>query len=224
MPATNCTPPNVPGRWHERLPHFRADATPSVGEELQAEWLLPRTAAAEALGRVAALRAHLDPVLQVSEIRTVAADDLWLSPASGRDTVAVHFTWTDDAPRVLPVIALLDASWCHWVPPPTGASCSSPTRRPCALATPAGTTSRAWPTTSTPRAPSATRSPPSCSRPRSRDEHHLPGDGAGFAHYYNPNTGLNVIRNAQGGFESGWRLSPDQVLHLPRTGRLGGGP
>ncbi len=106
--GTNSTPLGVPGPWHERLPHFRMDATPSVGQELQSEWLLPLTAAAEALARVAALRAHLDPVLQVSELRTVAADDLWLSPASGRDSLAVHCTWTDDAERVAAVVPLVD--------------------------------------------------------------------------------------------------------------------
>lgn len=47
--------------------------------------------------------------------------------------------------------------------------------------------------------------------------------GQTVTHYYNPNTGLNLVRNAQGAFESGWRLSPDQVLHLLRHGRLGGG-
>ena len=33
------------------------------------------------------------PLLLVSEIRTVAADTLWMSPQYGRDTVAIHFTW-----------------------------------------------------------------------------------------------------------------------------------
>ena len=39
-------------------------------------------------------------MLQISEIRTVAADDLWLSPAHGRDTVAFHFTWKPDEAAV----------------------------------------------------------------------------------------------------------------------------
>ena len=37
---------------------------------------------------------------QVSEIRTVAADRLWMSPQYGRDTVAVHFTWKPEQERV----------------------------------------------------------------------------------------------------------------------------
>jgi xylitol oxidase len=45
--------------------------------------------------------------LLISEIRTIAADELWMSPAYKRDSVAIHFTWKQDWPsvsRVLPVI------------------------------------------------------------------------------------------------------------------------
>ncbi len=42
------------------------------------------------------------PPLQVAELRTVAADDRWLSMAHGRDSLAVHFTWHPD-----PVPALI---------------------------------------------------------------------------------------------------------------------
>lgn len=104
----HCSEQGVRGPWHERLPHFRAGWTPSSGRELQSEWLLPRSLAGEALVRVAALRDRLAPVLQVCEVRTVAADDLWLSPASGHDSVGVHMTWTDDAVAVRPVVAALE--------------------------------------------------------------------------------------------------------------------
>ena len=43
--------------------------------------------------RSAACASGSRPLLLVSELRTVAADDLWLSPAYGRDSLAVHFTW-----------------------------------------------------------------------------------------------------------------------------------
>ncbi|WP_319922843.1 D-arabinono-1,4-lactone oxidase, partial [Streptomyces griseiscabiei] len=105
MPAVNCTEQfGVPGPWHERLPHFRAEFTPSSGEELQSEYLLPRTFAGEALDALDAIRHVVEPVLQVCEVRTVAADAQWLSPAYGRDTVALHFTWIADAAPVLPVV------------------------------------------------------------------------------------------------------------------------
>lgn len=111
MPAKHCTEQGgVPGPWHARLPHFRAEFTPSNGAELQSEYLLPRRHALAALRSVAALGPVMAPVLQVCEVRTVAADGLWLSPAEGRDTVALHFTWVPDTASVVPVIARLEAA------------------------------------------------------------------------------------------------------------------
>jgi xylitol oxidase len=98
----------VPGPWHQRLPHFRPDATPSAGDELQSEWLLPRHLASEAITLTRSLGELIEPILHISEIRTVHADDLWLSPAHGRDSVALHFTWIRNPAAVLPVIARLD--------------------------------------------------------------------------------------------------------------------
>ncbi|MFD4326218.1 FAD-binding protein [Nocardioides sp. NPDC058538] len=86
----------VPGPWHERLPHFRLDFQPSVGAELQSEYLVPLDRAQEAVDAVRSLADRVRPLLQVSEIRAVAADELWLSPAYGTDTLALHFTWKAD--------------------------------------------------------------------------------------------------------------------------------
>jgi len=77
--------------WFEVLPHFRASFTPSSGDEQQSEYLVARRHAGAALGAVH--RLDLDDALQVMEVRTVAAEQLWLSPAFGRDSVAIHFTW-----------------------------------------------------------------------------------------------------------------------------------
>ena len=107
-PAHATAQLGVPGPWHERLPHFRAEFTPSSGEELQSEYLLPRQVAAGAFDAVASLGALMAPVLQIAEIRTVAPDDLWLSPSFQRDTVALHFTWIKNAAAVTPVIAALE--------------------------------------------------------------------------------------------------------------------
>lgn len=110
MPAVNCTEQfGVPGPWHERLPHFRAEFTPSSGNELQSEYLLPREHAADVLRAIDGVRETVAPVLQTCEVRTVAADEQWLSPAHGRDSVAVHFTWVDDTAAVLPVVRELEA-------------------------------------------------------------------------------------------------------------------
>jgi xylitol oxidase len=117
----HCTPQlGEPGPWHERLPHFRLAFTPSSGDELQSEYFVPRAALADALRAVDAVRDRLAPVLQVSEIRLVAADDLWLSPAQGRDTAALHFTWVPDTAAVLPAVAALESALAefgarpHW--------------------------------------------------------------------------------------------------------------
>ncbi|CAL9397349.1 D-arabinono-1,4-lactone oxidase [Streptomyces sp. Tu 3180] len=121
MPAVNCTEQfGVPGPWHERLPHFRAEFTPSSGAELQSEYLMPRESAVAALRALDGVRETVAPVLQTCEVRTVAADDQWLSPSYGRDTVAVHFTWVEDTAAVLPVVRRVEEALApfgarpHW--------------------------------------------------------------------------------------------------------------
>jgi xylitol oxidase len=98
----------VPGPWHERLPHFRLDFVPSSGEELQSEYLIPRCLAASALEALDGIAGQIAPVLQVCELRSVAADQLWLSPSYDRDTVSVHFTWVKDVDAVAPVLAAVE--------------------------------------------------------------------------------------------------------------------
>ena len=92
----HCTEQGQPGPWHERLPHFRAEFTPSSGDEIQAEYLLPRFRAVEGIRAMRSLAHRITPLLHVTEIRTMCADDLWLSPAYGHDTVGIHFTWHKD--------------------------------------------------------------------------------------------------------------------------------
>lgn len=103
--ADACTEQGgVAGPWFERLPHFRLEFTPSAGAELQTEYMVPRSQAREALTAVRRIASVVSPVLQISEIRTVAGDHLWLSPCQGRDTVCIHFTWVDDAEAVAPAV------------------------------------------------------------------------------------------------------------------------
>jgi len=107
----NCTPQlGVPGPWSDRLPHFRMGFTPSSGEELQSEYHVPRRHAVPALQALLALGDRIRPVLQVSELRTVAADRLWMSPQHGQDTLAVHFTWLPDLAAVETVLAEIEAA------------------------------------------------------------------------------------------------------------------
>ncbi|HET6209446.1 MAG TPA: FAD-binding protein [Jatrophihabitans sp.] len=108
-PAHTTQQLGVPGPWHQRLPHFRLEFTPSSGDEIQSEYFVGRQHAVAAIEAVHGLAGRLAPVLQVAEIRTVAADRLWLSPCYRTDRVALHFTWIDDLARVRPVVRELEA-------------------------------------------------------------------------------------------------------------------
>jgi len=110
----------VPGPWSERLPHFRIDATPSNGDEIQTEYLVAMEDAAEALVAVRALGDQIAPALLISELRTVAGDELWLSTAYGRDSLCIHFTWKNLPTEVNAVIPHIEAALApfaarpHW--------------------------------------------------------------------------------------------------------------
>jgi len=108
LSAENCTQQmGVPGPWYERLPHFRMGFTPSAGKELQSEYFVPRQHAVEAILAVERLRDRVGPYLMISEIRTIAADNLWMSPCYKQPCVTVHFTWKPDwsaVSNLLPVI------------------------------------------------------------------------------------------------------------------------
>jgi alditol oxidase len=108
LSAENCTEQmGVPGPWYERLPHFRMGFTPSAGKELQSEYFVARQNAVDAILAVERLRDQVGPHLLISEIRTIAADDLWMSPCYKQPSVTIHFTWKQDWPavkRLLPIV------------------------------------------------------------------------------------------------------------------------
>ena len=134
--AASCTLQGEPaGPWSERLCHFRAEASPSAqGNELQSEYFVPRECGVAALRAmreawntaewVAGLNGPaykvLPPLLQVSEIRTVAADELWLSPCYRRPSLALHFTWVHDLVKVSAALRVVEAALApfaarpHW--------------------------------------------------------------------------------------------------------------
>jgi alditol oxidase len=108
LSAENCTEQmGVPGPWHERMPHFRMNFTPSSGDELQSEYFVPRDRAYQAILAVEQLRDHVTPHLLISEFRTIDADDLWMSPCYKRPSMTIHFTWKPEwsaVKKVLPMI------------------------------------------------------------------------------------------------------------------------
>lgn len=119
--GSNCTEQlDVPGPWSDRLAHFRMEFTPSKGDELQSEYLIPREHAVDALKAMRRLSHIVTPLLLVGEIRTIAADQLWLSPNYGRDGIGLHFTWLQNPAAVQAVLPLIEAELApfaarpHW--------------------------------------------------------------------------------------------------------------
>lgn len=121
LSADPCTEQlGIPGPWHERLPHFRMDHTPASGEELQTEYFVPRHHAVAAMRVMARLQPQLEPVLMISEVRTIAADTLWMSPAYGQACVGLHCSWKKDWPAVRKLLPIIEAELApyqarpHW--------------------------------------------------------------------------------------------------------------
>jgi xylitol oxidase len=108
------------GPWYERMPHFKMGFTPSSGKELQSEYFLPIEHAYHAMMALEKLHEKVSPHLFISEIRTIAADDLWMSPCLGQPCVAFHFTWKQDWPAVKALLPLIEAQLApfnarpHW--------------------------------------------------------------------------------------------------------------
>lgn len=119
--AVNCTPQlGVAGHAADRLSHFRMDYLPSNGDEIQSEYLVPREHALAAIAAMRELTDVITPLLLVAEIRTIAADDLWLSGNYGRDGIGLHFTWRLDQAAVEGVLPLIEQALApfgarpHW--------------------------------------------------------------------------------------------------------------
>ncbi len=109
LSAENCTEQmGVPGAWHERLPHFKMGFTPSSGKELQSEYFVPFEDAVKAILTIQKMGKQISPHLFISEIRTIDADDFWMSPCRKQPSVAIHFTWKQDWPAVSKLLPLIE--------------------------------------------------------------------------------------------------------------------
>lgn len=117
--AEACTEQQgIPGPWYERLPHFRMNFTPSSGQELQTEYFVPLDRGYEAILAVEKLRDHITPHLFITELRTIAADKLWMSMAYERPSLAIHFTWKPEWPEVKQVLPQIEAALEPFEPRP----------------------------------------------------------------------------------------------------------
>ena len=118
-PAEACTEQQgIPGPWYERLPHFRMNFTPSSGQELQTEYFVPFNRGYEAILAVEKLRDRVTPHLFITELRTIAADKLWMSMAYERPSLAIHFTWKPEWPAVKQVLPQIEAALAPFEPRP----------------------------------------------------------------------------------------------------------
>jgi xylitol oxidase len=117
-PATATQQLGVPGPWSERLPHFRMEFTPSSGAEIQSEYIVARRHAVPAIQAILRIGSTVQPLTHVSEIRTIAADRLWMSPQYCQDTVGIHFTWTLEHERVTRALAEVERALAPFEPRP----------------------------------------------------------------------------------------------------------
>jgi xylitol oxidase len=125
LSAENCTEQmGVPGPWYERLPHFRMGFTPSAGKELQSEYFVPRQHAVEAILAVERLHDQVGPHLMITEIRAIAADELWMSPCYKQPCVTIHFTWKQDWPAVSKLLPVIEKELAPLTRARTGENCS----------------------------------------------------------------------------------------------------
>jgi xylitol oxidase len=110
QPASNVTQQGgIAGAWSERLAHFKLGFTPSNGDEIQTEYLVPRRNAVAAIEAVRSIGDRVAPLLLISELRTMTADSLWLSGAFETDAVGIHFTWKKLPAEVAALLPELEA-------------------------------------------------------------------------------------------------------------------
>ena len=109
LAAENCTEQmGIPGPWFNRLPHFKMGFTPSAGAELQSEYFVPRKNAVDALLAIESMRDQIHPHIMISEIRSIAADNFWMSPCYQQDSIAFHFTWKQNTNEVLELLPKIE--------------------------------------------------------------------------------------------------------------------
>ena len=110
-PAEACTEQmGSIGPWYLRLPHFKMEFTPSSGEELQTEYFVDRKDGYRAIRAVEKLRDKITPHLFITELRTIASDDLPMSMHHGRESLAIHFTWKPEEPVVRKILPEIEAA------------------------------------------------------------------------------------------------------------------
>ncbi len=109
LAADACTEQlGIPGPWYNRLPHFKMGFTPSAGAELQSEYFVPTENAVDAILAIERMKEEIFPHLMISEIRSIAKDNFWMSPCYQRDSIAIHFTWKQHPKEVMALLPKIE--------------------------------------------------------------------------------------------------------------------
>jgi xylitol oxidase len=94
------------------------ESIPSAGSEVHAEYFVDRRNAVDAILAVERLKETIKPLLMISELRTVAADNLWMSPCYHQPSLGLHFTWENKEPAVMQVLPLIERELAPFQPRP----------------------------------------------------------------------------------------------------------
>ncbi|MEM7125164.1 MAG: D-arabinono-1,4-lactone oxidase [Chloroflexota bacterium] len=121
LPSAPCTKQlGVPGPWYDRLPHYHISSSMTGGDELQTEYFVSRKHAVEAILAIERLNERMAPFFKTSEVRSIAADQLWLSMAYQQDCIGFHFSWYNRWAEVSEFLPILEemlmpfAARPHW--------------------------------------------------------------------------------------------------------------
>lgn len=109
-PLALLNPFGVAGPWSERLTHTRREVAPVPADQIQSEYLIARPQLQKAVAIIRAMAERIDALLFATEIRTIAADEFWLSPAYRQDTIGLHFTWKKETDAVDAITKELEAA------------------------------------------------------------------------------------------------------------------
>lgn len=97
------------GSWREKLYHFRPDAPPSsAGDEIQSEFYVAYSDYRKVMEELYKFRHAFKHLVQVTESRMLAADDIPLSPAKGQAVIGIHFTWVRKHDEIMAVLPLVE--------------------------------------------------------------------------------------------------------------------
>lgn len=107
-----------PGPWYDRMPHFKMGFTPSTGKELQSEYFVPIEYAYDAMMAIEKLQEKITPHLFISEIRTINADNFWMSPCYKKTCVAIHTTWKQEVDTVMGLLPIMEEQLAPFNPIP----------------------------------------------------------------------------------------------------------